>query len=237
MRRGHHGRLHGVEIMGASLLHSFSVAWHMFLSFWNLDRASLLVSTFALITSIWTAHISKRNTKAAERSAEAAERQAQAAFSQANEASTQADLAVKTSETGAIETAHSRIDRNAPSATVAIDYVQETPFIAEAFYQVPVPHLEPDQNKIQKLDYDRHWSWHAYFILRGSIYKDGDLVVRVYPMGLVFYPGCHPVTLMEVLLPQRTVPGAYLLYPGQIVLFQIAVRRSVDEWLEQRETN
>jgi hypothetical protein len=206
----------------------------MFLSFWNLDRVSLLVSIlvsiFALIVSVRTMLYSKRNTKAAERSAESA-------INQVNEASAQVHLAVKTSEASAIETAYSRIDRNAPSATVAIDYVQEAPFIAEGSYQVPVPHPEPDQNKVQKLDYNRHWSWYSYFVLRGSIYNDGDRAVRVYPKGPVFYPGSHPVTHEEVPLPQRTVSGTYLLYPGQIALFQILVREWVDDWLKLRETD
>jgi hypothetical protein len=217
----------GVEIMVASLLHSLSVAWHMFLSLWNFER---VVSTVAIIVSVWTVFYSKRNTKAAERSAEAA-------INQANDASSQADLAVKTSEASAIETAYSRIDRNAPSATVAIDYVQEAPFIVEASCQVLVPHPEPDQNKIQKLDYNRVWSWYAYFVLRGSIYNDGDRAVRVYPKGPVFYPGSHPVTHEEVPLPQRTVRGPYLLYPGQIALFPILVWRSVNEWLELQKTD
>jgi hypothetical protein len=62
----------------------FGRVWHTFLSFWNFERSSLLISIlisiFVLVVSAWGAFISRRNAKAAERSAKAAEQQANAAL-------------------------------------------------------------------------------------------------------------------------------------------------------------
>lgn len=209
--------------------------WHAFLFFWNFDRASLFVSIFALAVSAWVAFISRRNTEAAERSAEAAEKQAKVALDQARDASYQAVLAADTSEASALETARARIDQSAPSAVVAISYINQTPLLAESCSQVPVPHPKVERCETLKLAYEDHWHCDVYFLLRGTIYNDGDRVIRIYAHGPTFYSGSHPLTDEEVLVPQWTIPDFYILHPGQMALFQMLAWKQVDDWLQLRE--
>lgn len=219
----------------ASSANDFDGVWHAFLSFWQIDRVSLLVSVGAVAVSLWVGFISRRSTKAAERSAKAAEQQAQAAHNQAREATWRAVYAADVSEIGALETARNRIDRNAPSAVVAIDYIHKAPLLVETCSRLPVPHPEPGQSGKLELPYEDYWHYDVYILLRGTIYNDGDRAIRVYADVADFYAGPHPLTDEEVPVPQYDAEGFHYLYPGQMARFQVLARKQVDDWLQLTE--
>lgn len=212
-------------------------------SVWAFAQAhwSPVLTVAAIVVSVYAAVVSHVNMRAAKRSAEgtlsqaeSAQTSAAAALDQAREAQTASVLARDASEVQALEAAKSRIDQTAPRVVVTLDLLGEHPLTAtyEQFLGLPLPHPDVDPPGELIVDYmERHHDY-LYFVLRGTLYNEGEYVARVNTntssMGPVLYPGPHPVSGEEVHVPQRSgVDHCYLLYPGQTVLFEIRAATTI----------
>jgi hypothetical protein len=109
---------------------------------------------------------------------------------------------------------------------MSLDLASERPLTsAELLTEVSLPHpcIEPAGDRT--LGYHEHRHDFLYFVVRGTLYSDGDHVARVFAHGQsrpIFYAGVHPFTGAEVAVPQRSeVDRCHLLHPGRSALFEI----------------
>ncbi len=211
------------------------------------DKITLLLAALALLVSIWSTVISRRNLRAAVRTAEATALQAKAtqqqadaaneqslsAQAQASAAYDQARDAARYAEAEMLEAARARIDTTAPNLAVALTMISDQPGFAENSYELPAPLPELPVGQKRKLSHWPHWHYDVFFVIQGTLYNSSAEAVRVTLAGPAFYAGKHPLTAEQVPVPQWAHPRdqTYLLYPGQHALFQILGRRQVDDWL------
>jgi hypothetical protein len=211
----------------------------------NVDRGTAIVALFALLVAMWSAIIARRGVKAAERSAHFAERSAgaaerssetaaQSAGDQVRAAFTQTHQQKVLAEVDVLAAARDRIDQAAPKLLIAIDFIDGTPLVAEAAYEIPAPH--PPITALEtarQIDFN-DWHFDVYFLARGTILNSGTDPVRVFPMDLRFVDGVHPVTGEPVKTPQKLASAkpTAIIYPGQLACFELLADGQVRDWVD-----
>ncbi|WP_410574381.1 hypothetical protein [Amycolatopsis sp. cmx-4-61] len=192
-----------------------------------------ILAAAAFVVSVYAAVISRRSAVGTVSQAKSAEKSARAALDQAREAQVASSVARDASEVQALEAAKTRLDQAAPRVVVTLDLLSEHPLTTSGWIdEMPLPHPEIDPRGEVTLDYWEHRHDYLYFVLRGTIYNEGEHVARVRvsgsAMGPVLYAGTHPVSGEDVPIPQQSgVDRCYLLYPGQTALFEIRAVESI----------
>lgn len=192
-----------------------------------------ILAAAAFVVSVYSAVISRRSAVGTVSQAKSAEKSARAALDQAREAQVASSVARDASEVQALEAAKTRLDQAAPRVVVTLDLLSEHPLTASGWIdEMPLPHPEIDPTGEVTLDYWEHRHDYLYFVLRGTIYNEGEHVARVRvsgsAMGPVLYAGTHPVSGEDVPVPRQSgVDRCYILYPRQTALFEIRAVKSI----------
>lgn len=213
----------------------WDAVWAFAQAYWTpiLTVSAFVVSVYAAIVSHVNMRAAKRSAAGTLSQAESAETSAAAALDQAREAQLASSLARDAAEVQALEAAKARIDQAAPRVVVTLDLLGEHPLTAPGWIKdIPLPHPAIEPPGEVTLDYVEHHNDYLYFVLRGTLYNDGDHVARVRTHGSaegpVLYAGTHPVSGDEVPVPQRSgIDHCYLLYPGQTALFEIRAVKTI----------
>ena len=225
---------------------SFQELWKSLLPLITVERVSLLLAVLASVISVCSVIISRGNMKAAKRSANAAETQVEAAMTQAesavkqsHEATTQSIIAREIAEVDSLGAEKARIDQAAPSVVIALSPMDRAPRVRVSISdKIPVPHPGAETQTRRELNFMESRHYDLYFVLRGTLYNDGNRAVRVSSRGdATFYAGKHPTSGCEVPIPQWSAvgEGCHVLYPGQTALFEMHPSREIDQLILESE--
>ena len=220
---------------------SFQELWKSLLPLIPVEQVSLLLAVLAIIISVLSWITSHSNMKAAKRSASAAETQAEAAMTQAesavkqsHEATTQSIIVREIAEVDSLGAAKARIDQAAPSVVITVPLRDRASRVRVSISD-KIPEAETRTRRELNFMESRHYD--LYFVLRGTLYNDGNRAVQVVSHGdATFYAGKHPTSGCEVPIPQwSAVEGCHVLYPGQMALFEMHPCKEIDQLMLESE--